>query len=421
MEQTVMKNNPLTFYVRTLLYMLLALSLRLIAFAPLVCLFVFPAGSTLRYLALLCPLLLIFVLLPLRYSMAEALVQKPGARRFSFDTALSLSHYGEKLTESLLHALNVIKWGIPLFLMLGYALYCFREIDLATLLGAISSIGANLTAFWCAIANFFITLFGSINVLKPAGGIGEGMLVIAAILGIGVAVWIYGAMRNSVNRYCWVLATQHERSPRVETRRAMRGRRFLQLLAGLLNLVLWMPFVWSVASVLKSVLSGVSMQLMMMLTQHKLPLIDMTAVLLPLMLAFAFLYLPLLPIRRFVTAAFAVRGSTHPAAPKQPKPKREPKQSTAVPTVAAPVTAVPLVQNVPTDSSNPAENHEEQEQNAAPFVSPDPVQSPVFQATPQVQDEAVPAAEVDTAEFEVGGETEPTAQPAQPANFTAAQ
>ncbi|MEG1570213.1 MAG: hypothetical protein RR431_03360 [Clostridia bacterium] len=418
MEQTVLKNNPLTFYVRTLLYMLLALSLRLIAFAPLVCLFVFPAGSALRYLALLCPLLLIFVLLPLRYSMAEALVQKPGARRFSFDTALSLSHYGEKLTESLLHALNVIKWGIPLFLMLGYALYCFREIDLATLLGAISSIGANLTAFWCTIANFFITLFGSINVLKPAGGIGEGMLVIAVILGIGVAVWIYGAMRNSVNRYCWVLATQHDRSPRVETRRDMRGRRFRQLLAGLLNLVLWMPFVWSVASVLKSVLSGVSMQLMMMLTQHKLPLIDLTAVLLPILLAFAFLYLPLLPIRRFVTAAFAVRGSTHPAAPKEPKPKREPKQSAAVPTVAAPVTAVPLVQNVPADPSNSTESHEEQEQNAAPFASPDPVQSPVFQATPQAQAEAVPAAEAEAAEFEVSGETEPAAQPA---TFTAAQ
>ena len=120
MQQTAAKHNPLTFYLRMLLYMFIALFLRVVTFLPLCALFVFPAGSPLKWLALLCPALLFFFLLPLRYSFADALVQRPRQRRFSFDTALSMGNYGEKLAESLLHAVNVIKWGIPLFAMLTY-------------------------------------------------------------------------------------------------------------------------------------------------------------------------------------------------------------------------------------------------------------------------------------------------------------
>ena len=47
MQHTTVKHNPLTFYLRMLLYMFVALLLRLLALAPLACLFVFPAGSPL--------------------------------------------------------------------------------------------------------------------------------------------------------------------------------------------------------------------------------------------------------------------------------------------------------------------------------------------------------------------------------------
>ena len=55
MQHTTAKHNPLTFYLRMLLYMFVGLLLRLLALAPLACLFVFPAGSPLKLLALLCP------------------------------------------------------------------------------------------------------------------------------------------------------------------------------------------------------------------------------------------------------------------------------------------------------------------------------------------------------------------------------
>ena len=69
------RQNPLTFYLRTLLYMFMALVMRVVAFAPLCALWVFPAGSQWRWLAVLCPVLLIFFILPLRFSFAQALVQ----------------------------------------------------------------------------------------------------------------------------------------------------------------------------------------------------------------------------------------------------------------------------------------------------------------------------------------------------------
>ena len=43
MQHTTVKHNPLTFYLRMLLYMFVGLLLRLLALAPLACLFVFPA------------------------------------------------------------------------------------------------------------------------------------------------------------------------------------------------------------------------------------------------------------------------------------------------------------------------------------------------------------------------------------------
>ena len=85
------RQNPVAFYLRALTYTLFALLLRLLMLAPLLFLLM-PAGSPWRWGALLCPVLLIFVVLPMRYSFADALVQKPRQRFFSFDTALGTQH-----------------------------------------------------------------------------------------------------------------------------------------------------------------------------------------------------------------------------------------------------------------------------------------------------------------------------------------
>lgn len=242
MQHTTAKHNPLTFYLRMLLYMFVALLLRLLALAPLACLFVFPAGSPLKLLALLCPVLLVLLVLPLRYSFAEAMVRRDGRRYFSFDTALNLGNYGEKLAESLLHAAHVIKWGIPFFAMLIYGYYWYKEVDALTLLSTLTQLGRGWTNTWCSVANFFLGLVGGAQLTPPQNTLMDGVAAVLAVLGLGVAVWLYGAVRNSAARYVWAYANRNDHSPRKELRRRLRGRRLAQLGVSLINLVLWIPF-----------------------------------------------------------------------------------------------------------------------------------------------------------------------------------
>ncbi|MCI6377078.1 MAG: hypothetical protein MR842_04865 [Clostridiales bacterium] len=325
MQQNAGKQSPFVFYLRVLLYMFVALLIRLVAFAPLACLFAFPTGSPFRWLALACPLLVIFVILPLRYSFAEALVQRQKECCFSLDMALNVHNYGEKLTESLMHAAHVLKWGLPLAALLGYGYYWYKDVDALTLLKTVTAIGKGWMNAWCAAGNFFFGLFGSANrLVVPANTLMEGVYVVLAVVGLGVLVWLYGAVRNSSTRYVWVLATRNERPPRTELRRRMRGRRFAQLGVALVNLVLWIPFLAVCAHVLKGLVSDVAGQMMTAIAQQSLPAFHLSSAALPLLAAFVLLYMPLLPIRRMLTAAFATRErrSSAPydqALPQQPE------------------------------------------------------------------------------------------------------
>lgn len=313
MQQAVVKQKPWTFYLRALLYVLVALMIRALALAPLLALYLIPAGSPWRFSALLCPALMILWVLPLRYSFAEALVQRGRSRYFSFDTALGLSGYGEKLTESLLHALNVLKWGVPLAALLAYGVYCKDYVDAKTLMTALVSMGKGAGDFCYSIANFFATLFGGAPVVYVAGSLMQGLYVVLAVLGLAAGVLVYGALRNSCNRYIWVLANRGERSPRTEIRRRMCGRRWRQLLVGLCNLLLLSPFLLVVALTLKEMIGDVSSQLLLMLSNSGATTLDVRKALSPLTHAFVLLYLPLLPARRMITAAFATRKPRHTA------------------------------------------------------------------------------------------------------------
>ena len=314
MQQT--KQNPLVFYLRMLLYMFIALFLRLAALSPLVCLFAFPDGSALKWLWLACPVLIVFFILPLRFSFAQAVVQPARKRYFSFDSALGLDHYGEKLSESLLHVLHVVKWGLPLFGMLGVAAYWYSNVDALTVLKTITSIGEGATAAWYGVVNFFRGLFGAQALTVPQNNIMVGVFVLGGVLLIGVLVWLYGAVRNSATRYLWAVCTLDNKDLYTERRRRLRGRRWRQLGVALLNLVLWVPFLGVTGMTLADVLSDVSNQLMMAVVQSKMPVLDLAGAVMPLVLAFLLLYMPLLPVRRYLTAAFAVREVRH-TAPRQ--------------------------------------------------------------------------------------------------------
>jgi hypothetical protein len=346
MDMNQYRQNPVMFYLRTLTYTLIALCLRLVMLAPLL-LLLLPQGSPWRWGALLCPLMLIFVVLPMRYSFADALVQKPRQRFFSFDAALGTQHYGEKLCESLLHLLSVAKWGLPLVGMLAFAgwyyLYPLGEsaAELLALLREIGQWGANL---WYTVIDAFTRLFGGTPGAHLDGGWIEGLYVLGGALAIGLLILLYGIVRNSCNRYIWVAATREERTPRTEIRRRMRGRRWKQLLVALGNLVLLLPWLVIAFLHLQKAVPSVSQLLGDWMVKGDVMTMDLTGITLPLVLAFLLLYLPLLPVRRILTAMFSAARQRHVAQVKTAEADsaaarslRAAQETSDVPMVEAPV------------------------------------------------------------------------------------
>ncbi len=297
------KQNALVYYVRMLVYTLLALVLRVIALAPAACLFVCEGWQ--RWLAVLCPLLLILVILPLRWSFAQAITVRP--RCFSFDTAFSFSNYGEKLKEGLIHALNVIKWGIPLAAMFAGAYYCYTQVDALTLFQTINELGNACAQFLTGAANWAAGLIGGEAIVVSSNNFMLGVGAVAAVFGLGALIWLWGAVRNSASRYIWAIAASTDRVPRAEMRRRLQDRRLRQLGIALINLILWLPFLYVAFSAAKTAVSDLSTMLMMAITTGQLPTVDLIAVAMPVAGAFVALYLPLLPLRRWNTAAFALR------------------------------------------------------------------------------------------------------------------
>lgn len=280
------KQNAFVFYVRMLAYTLMALVLRALTLAPVACLFVFEGWQ--RWLAVLCPVLAVFVMLPLRASFAQAMMRKP--RFFSFDDAFSFANYGEKLKQGILHAVRVVLWGIPMALLLAGTYYCYTAVDALTIFQTINELGNT-----CAQLLKMSTVN---NFMLGAGAVG-------AVLALGVVVWLWGVVRCSANRYIWAEAISTDRIPRAEIRRRLDGRRLRQLGTAIINLILWIPFLMVIGCALKNTLSDVSTLLMMAITTGVLPKTDLMSAAAPVALAFVGLYLPLLPLRRWNTAAFA--------------------------------------------------------------------------------------------------------------------
>ncbi len=284
----VKKQNAFVFYVRVLAYTLIALALRAAALAPLACLFVLEGWQ--RWLAVLCPVLAVLVVLPLRASFAQAMMRSP--RFFSFDTAFSFANYGEKFRQGLLHAVRVVLWGIPMALLLAGAYWCYTMVDALTIFQTINDLGNA-----CA----------QLLKLSTANNFMLGVGIVGAALGLGVVIWVWGIVRASANRYIWADAISTDRIPRAEIRRRIQGRRLRQLGVAIVNLLLLVPFLLTVGCALKGAVSDASTMLMMAITTGVLPKLDLVKAAMPAAAAFALLYLPLLPLRRWNTAAFAAR------------------------------------------------------------------------------------------------------------------
>lgn len=316
--------NVFLFYVRVLLYCLVALLIRAAALAPLAALFVFPADSLWRWLWVVSPLMVVFLVLPLRFSFADALVQRPRTRDFSIDRALSLRQYGEKLAESLRHALSVLKWAIPLAGLGAWGYYLKEQYTVKGLLDGLRELGKNVSGTWYAVVNFFRGLFGHLPLETVEGSYMQGVYTVLALVGLGLLILLYGAVRNSATRYIWAVANHEDRPVRREIRRRLRGRRMAQLGTALCNLLLCVPFLWLAALQLKDTFLELCQQLVLAMSWNGRPQIspDVVKTLLPLTLTFFLTYMPLLPARRILTAAFAVREPRH-TAPRNGQPVEE--------------------------------------------------------------------------------------------------
>ena len=318
------KQNVVLFYVRVFLYCLIALLIRAAALAPLAALSVFPADSPWRWLWVVSPVLVVFLVLPLRFSFADALVQQPRTRNFSIDRALSLCQYGEKLLESLRHALSVLKWALPLAGLGAWGWYLKEKYTVKGLLDGLKDLGRNVSAARYAVINFFRTLFGHLPLETVEGSYMEGLYTLLALAGLGLLILLYGAVRNSATRYIWAVANREDRSVRREIRRRLRGRRCAQLGTALCNLLLCVPFLWIAGLQLKDTFLNLTQQLVLTMTWNGRIQLgpDTLETLLPLTLTFLLTYMPLLPARRILTAAFAVREPRH-TAPRSGQPAEE--------------------------------------------------------------------------------------------------
>lgn len=289
------KHNPVVYYLKVLLYVGLALLIRIAAFVPLYCL---TLEGACRFAWVLCPAMLIFVVLPLRFSFAQAMAEGKQTRSFRLSQAFSFARYPEKLSQGLLHILHVMKWGLPMAALAVVAYIWYTQVDAITVIRSVTELGAWASGVWCSVANWF-----GAELAPVVNGLVEGVYVVAAVVALAALIWMIGVVRNSAFRYLWALANQNDRTFAAERRSRLRGRRMAQLLVGLVNLLLVMPFLAVALSQFKGIINDLSSQLMMVML-GSMPTLDLTGVIRPAALAFAFLYLPLLPIRRMLTVAF---------------------------------------------------------------------------------------------------------------------
>lgn len=315
------RHNPITFYIRVFLYMFAALLLRITALVPLAALFVFESGSNLRWLALLCPIMFLFVVIPLRYSFAEALVQERGSRYFSYDKAYGFASYGSKLCEGFLYILNILKYTIPLVVLAFFAKGLLEEAFITELLTSLTELGAKAKDIFYSVINFFPKLFGAEPLAYAAGGIVEGLYVVLGVVGLAVLILLIGIMRNSATRYIWALAERDNRPVRTEVRRRLRGRRIKQLLVALLNLLLLAPYFVILYLAIKPIVPDLSGLITGLMTGAMPEITISSKNILMVVGAFFGVYMTLLPARRILTAWFATKHLRHTAAVSDSTPE----------------------------------------------------------------------------------------------------
>jgi hypothetical protein len=207
-------------YVNWLAGMLAAILIRAIALSPLLALVLVKSGDPLQYIAILAPVLYIFVVLPLRFSFGEAMHKASQGGKFFSGKLLSLRGYGEKCKALLFQVLHSLPWTLPLVIGAVVGLYYWYVVDLATSMNLVRSLG---------------------KLLGPEYGFKEGVYMLIGAAGLLSLVFLYGLVRGGMLRFVWAQSGGNYKNARGEMLRRLRRGRFGQLLIGIVQGLLRLP------------------------------------------------------------------------------------------------------------------------------------------------------------------------------------
>ncbi len=259
--------------------MLALVAIRLAALSPLLTLVLCKEGSPLRYLSLLTPVLYFFVVLPLRYSMGEAMHYALKGDHYATPRLVMFDGYLKKLGAILKQALHLLPWALPLIagLLAGWYLMYFVE-DGTVVLRMVISLG---------------------KVFGEDYGFMEGVYLIVAFFGLLTLVLLYGMVRNGMLRFLWKEAGGKYAVARKEMLKRLKGRRSGQLcvaaIQGLLLLPVLLPSGYMGYRLLRDYVKSMRLNLSQLAEPQMLW--GLLAVLI-------LLYLPLLPLRKVLQAYF---------------------------------------------------------------------------------------------------------------------
>ena len=121
--------------------LLRAQGMTMAVWAACLCPLLFLLNASLRPLALLCSLMLIFIALPMRQSTAEAMQLFLSGAPMATVAMLPLNGYWKKVVRSLRMTGLMLLWLLPFAVMLGLLLYALTGMDFLTALGYLSSLG----------------------------------------------------------------------------------------------------------------------------------------------------------------------------------------------------------------------------------------------------------------------------------------
>ncbi len=208
-------------YPNWLAGMLVLILIRLVALSPLLTLVYCQEGSAFRYLSFLTPVLYFFLILPLRYSMGEAMHHALDGSPFFTARLVQYEGYGRKLRALLFQALHLLPWALPLLIGLGIGWYMYTGVEDGS-----------------AVFRMIISLG---KVLGEEYGLMEGFYIVAAFGFLLLLVLLYGMMRNGMIRFLWKKADGNYAVARREMLTRLKGRRGGQFLVGLIHFLLTLP------------------------------------------------------------------------------------------------------------------------------------------------------------------------------------